>query len=167
MELQTVLWITSALLILIGLAGLILPMLPGTPVVYAGLIAAAWAEDFQYVGMGTLAALGVLTVVAYFVDFAATAFGAKRFGATPKAAIGAAIGLFVGFFFGLVGLILGPFVGAVMGELLGQRSLSAASQAGVGATLGLVVGGAIKIALTFIMLGIFVFVRWISSGSHF
>ena len=75
MELQTVLWITSALLILIGLAGLILPMLPGTPLVYAGLIAAAWAEDFQYVGMGTLAALGVLTVVAYFVDFAATAFG--------------------------------------------------------------------------------------------
>ena len=166
MEPQTVLWISAVLLVLIGLAGLILPMLPGTPLVYAGLIAAAWAEDFQYVGVGTLAALGVLTVIAYFVDFAATAFGAKRFGATPKAAIGAAIGLLAGFFLGFIGLIVGPFVGAVMGELLGQRSLGAASRAGMGATLGLVLGGAIKIALTFIMLGIFVFVRWVSSGSH-
>jgi len=161
---QVILWISAALLILIGLAGLILPMLPGTPLVYAGLIAAAWAEDFQYVGIWTLAALGILALLAYFIDFAATAFGAKRFGATPRAAIGAAIGLLAGFFLGFAGFIIGPFVGAVIGELLGQRSVHAASQAGIGATVGLLIGGAIKIALTFIMLGIFVFVRWINSG---
>jgi uncharacterized protein YqgC (DUF456 family) len=100
-------------------------MLPGTPLVYAGLICAAWAEDFRHVGIWTLVALGVLTLLAYFIDFAATAFGAKRFGATP----------------------------------------TAASQAGIGATVGLLIGGAIKIALTFIMIGIFVFVRWINSGT--
>ena len=57
------------------------------------------------------------------------------------------------------------FIGAVVGELLGQRSVTAASQAGIGATVGLLIGGAIKIALTFIMIGIFVFVRWINSGT--
>lgn len=165
MDLQTILWISAALLIISGLAGLILPILPGTPLVYAGLIAAAWAEDFQYVGVWTLAALGILTLFGYFIDFAATAFGAKRFGATPRAAIGAAIGLLAGFFLGFVGFIIGPFIGAVAGELLGRRSVHAASQAGLGATLGLLIGGAIKIALTFMMLGVFVFVRWINSGS--
>ena len=160
MDFQLTLLVIAALLVIIGLAGLILPMLPGTPIVYAGLILAAWAEDFQYVGPWTLASLGVLTLIAYFIDFAATAFGAKRFGATPRAAIGAAIGLIAGFFWGLVGLVLGPFLGAVIGELWGRRSLGEASQAGLGATLGLLIGGAIKIALTFVMLGIFLFVRW-------
>lgn len=165
MDPQTILWLSAALLIIIGLAGLLLPMLPGTPLVYAGLICAAWAEDFRYVGIWTLVALGVLTLLAYFIDFAATAFGAKRFGATPRAAIGAAIGLLAGFFLGFVGFIIGPFIGAVVGELLGRRSVTAASQAGIGATVGLLIGGAIKIALTFIMIGIFVFVRWINSGT--
>jgi uncharacterized protein YqgC (DUF456 family) len=162
MDIEFTLIILSVLFVLIGLAGLVLPMLPGTPVVYVGLILAAWAEDFQYVGLWTLAALGVLTIITYFIDFAATAFGAKRFGATPRAAAGAAIGLVIGFFGGLVGLILGPFIGAVIGELSGRRTLGAASQAGFGATMGLLIGGAIKIALTFIMLGVFLFVRWVN-----
>ncbi len=92
MEPSTLLWILAAILVLAGFAGLVLPALPGPPLIFLGLLAAAWAEDFQYVGFWMLAVLAVLTLVAYFVDFAATAFGAKRFGATPRAAIGAAIG---------------------------------------------------------------------------
>ncbi|MDA0893252.1 MAG: DUF456 family protein, partial [Proteobacteria bacterium] len=64
MDFQLTLLVIAALLVIIGLAGLILPMLPGTPIVYAGLILAAWAENFQYVGLWTLASLGVLTLMA-------------------------------------------------------------------------------------------------------
>jgi uncharacterized protein YqgC (DUF456 family) len=161
---QTLLWIFATLLIVVGLAGLILPVLPGSPLVFIGLLLAAWAEDFQYVGFWTLAALGVLTLMAYFIDFAATAFGAKRFGATPRAALGATMGLVAGLFLGFIGLIVGPFMGAVAGELLGRRNINEASRAGWGATLGLLIGGALKVALTFVMIGIFVFVRWLNAA---
>jgi uncharacterized protein YqgC (DUF456 family) len=159
MEAATLLWILAVVLVVAGFAGLILPALPGPPLIFLGLLAAAWAEDFQYVGLWTLALLAVLTVVAYFIDFAATAFGAKRFGATPRAGLGAAIGLLVGMFFGLPGIVVGPFLGAVIGELSVRRSFEEASRAGLGATLGMAVGAAIKIALAFIMLGAFISAR--------
>lgn len=159
MELATLLWVLAALLVAAGLAGLVLPALPGPLLVFLGLLAAAWAEDFQHVGIWTLAALGVLTLLSWFVDLAATAFGARRFGATPRAAVGAALGLVLGLFFGLVGVLVGPFAGAVAGELSARRPLAEAGRAGIGATVGLAVGAALKIALAFAMLGLFVTVR--------
>ena len=128
---------------------------------FAGLFVAAWAEDFVYVGAGTLTALGVMALFAYLVDFIAGAFGAKRFGASGRSVAGAAIGAVVGIFFGLVGVLLGPFIGAVIGELSTQRDLNAASRAGVGATLGLVLGAAAKLALGVAMLGVFLVMRFV------
>ena len=156
-----VLWLLAIALIVIGLAGLVLPALPGPPLLFAGLLFAAWAEDFVYIGAGTLTALGILTVVAYLVDFIAGAFGAKRYGASNRAVIGAAIGAIVGIFFGLAGVLLGPFVGAVIGELSTQRGLHAASRAGVGATLGLIIGAAAKLAIGFTMVGVFLVMRFV------
>lgn len=165
MEPSTLLWILAAGLVLAGFAGLLLPALPGPPLVFLGLVAAAWAEDFRYVGFWMLAVLAVLALVAYFVDFAATAFGAKRFGATPRAALGAALGTLVGLFFGLPGILLGPFAGAVLGELSSMRPIGEAGRAGFGATLGIALGAAIKIALAFVMVGVFLLARFVNDGA--
>jgi uncharacterized protein YqgC (DUF456 family) len=157
---DVLLWLLAAVLVLAGLLGLILPALPGAPLLFAGLLVAAWVEDFSYVGGGTLAVLGALALLTYAVDFIASALGAKRFGASNRAIVGAAIGALVGIFFGLPGILLGPFVGAVVGELTGQRGPRDAARAGVGATVGLALGAAAKLALAFSMLGIFALARF-------
>ncbi len=154
--LPILLWLLAGLLILVGLAGLVLPVLPGIPLVYAGLFLLAWAEDFVYVGWVTLTVLGLLTLLSYGIDFLATALGAKKYGASPRAVAGAAVGALVGVFFGLVGIILGPFLGAMAGEFSRRATFRAATQAGLGATLGLLFGALLKIALAFTMLGVFV-----------
>ncbi len=151
-----VLWLLAGLLIVLGFAGLVVPVLPGIPLVFAGLVVLAWAENFAYVGWVTLAVLGVLALLSYGVDLLAAALGAKKFGASPRAVTGAALGALVGVFFGLPGIVLGPFVGAVVGEFSQRASLKAATQAGVGATLGLLFGALLKVALAFAMLGVFV-----------
>jgi hypothetical protein len=128
---------------------------------FAGLFIAAWAEDFQHVGYGTLAVLAVMSLLAYLVDFISGALGAKHFGASPRAAIGAAIGAVVGIFFGLPGILLGPFLGAVLGELTEHEDLQAAGRAGIGATVGLLLGTAAKMAIAFAMVGLFLFARFL------
>jgi uncharacterized protein YqgC (DUF456 family) len=159
MDATVLLWLLAAVLVVAGLLGLLLPVLPGPPLLFAGLLVAAWAEDFAYVGAGTLAVLAGLALMSYAVDFAATALGAKRFGASKRAVVGAAVGAIVGLFFGLPGVLFGPFIGAVIGELTAQRGLGDAGRAGLGATLGLVLGVAGKLALAFSMLGLFALTR--------
>lgn len=155
------LWVLAVVLMLVGVAGLVLPVLPGAPILFAGFLLAAWAEDFQYIGTGTLVALGVMAALTYAADLAATAFGAKHFGASPRAAVGAAIGALVGLFLGLVGVIVGPFVGAVIGEFSARGGVRAATRAGVGATVGLALGAALKLGLGFAMIGIFIVARFV------
>ncbi len=154
-----ILWVLAVLLTAAGLLGLVLPLLPGAPVLFAGLFAAAWAEDFTYVGWRTLTVLGCMALLTYVLDCAATAFGAGRFGASRRAIVGATIGTIIGLFFGLLGVVLGPFVGAVAGELTAWRSLQAAGRAGLGATMGLAIGAAAKLAVAISMVGVFVVVR--------
>ncbi len=157
--LQILLWLLAALLIVLGFAGLILPVVPGIPLVFAGLVLLAWAENFAHVGWMTLTVLGLLALVSFGIDFLASALGAKKFGASPRAVVGAALGALAGIFFGLVGIVLGPFVGAVLGEFSRQSSARTAAHAGVGATLGLLFGVLLKIALAFSMIGVFVLDR--------
>ncbi|MDH3515095.1 MAG: DUF456 domain-containing protein [Gammaproteobacteria bacterium] len=154
------LWILAVVLVIVGLAGLFFPVIPGAVLVFGGLVVAAWADDFAYAGWGTLTVLGVLAVLTYPADFLASAFGARRYGASPRAVAGAVIGAVVGIFFGLVGVLLGPFFGAVIGEYSAQRHLGRAGRAGFGATVGIVLGTAAKLALAFTMLGIFAIVRF-------
>ncbi len=150
------LYILSALLILIGIAGTIVPALPGVPLVFAGMLLAAWTGGFAEIGWPTLVLLGVLTVIAVIVDFIAGVLGAKRVGASGWALFGAALGTIVGMFLGLFGLLLGPFVGAVLGELIAGSTLHRSTVVGVGAWLGFLFGTVAKIALCFTMLGVFV-----------
>ena len=160
MSAESVWFVLAALLVALGVAGLLLPGLPGAPLVFAGLLVAAWAEDFAYVGFGWLALLGAIAAVTYAVDFAATALGAKKFGASPRAVIGAVIGGLVGLFLGPLGLLLGPFAGALLAEWTLHRDWEVAQRAGFGATLGMILGGAAKLALVGTMIGIFAAVRF-------
>jgi uncharacterized protein YqgC (DUF456 family) len=154
-------WIGAVLLIGLGLAGLVLPAIPGAPLILAGLVLAAWAESFRYIGLWTIVVLAVLAILTYGVDFWATMFGAKKFGASKRGVIGALIGAIAGLFLGIPGVIFGPFIGAVVGELSAQKNLQQAARAGIGATVGLVLGAALKIALAFAMIGIFIVMRFL------
>lgn len=158
MDMQSIYYVLAAVLILAGLAGTILPALPGLPLMFAGMLLAAWAGNFTQIGPWTLALLAVLTLTSIAVDVFATALGAKRVGASGLAMVGAAIGtLLGGLIFSLPGLILGPFIGAVIGELLHGKPWQQASRVGAGTWVGLAIGTALKLALAFAMLGIFVF----------
>jgi uncharacterized protein YqgC (DUF456 family) len=159
-----VLWIAAGVLIVIGALGMVLPVLPGAPMIFIGALLAAWAEGFAYLGYGTLIVLGILAVLAVVVDFVASAFGVKRFGASGRAITGATLGAIVGLFFGVVGVLVGPFVGAVVGELSVRRNLAAAGRAGVGAALGLALGTAAKLAIAFAMIGVIIVMRLVSDG---
>jgi uncharacterized protein YqgC (DUF456 family) len=155
-----VLFLLGMILALIGLIGMLFPAIPGAPILLGGLVIAAWADDFVYVQTPTIVILTLLAAVSYVLDFLAGAFGVKRFGASPRAMVGAMIGAIAGFFFGLIGILIGPFIGASVGELSVARDLRAAGRAGIGATVGLALGAAAKLALAFAMLGIFAFARF-------
>lgn len=158
--LEFTMWLLAAGLVLMGLAGLVMPAMPGAPVLFLGLVVAAWADGFTVVGQWTLIALGVMAALTYLIDFVASSFGAQRFGASKRSVYGAVIGAVVGLFLGLPGLMFGPFVGAFIGEMTARPDLRAAGRAGLGATLGLAIGTAGKLALGLAMIGLFVFVRF-------
>ncbi|MCH8498437.1 MAG: DUF456 domain-containing protein [Marinobacter sp.] len=153
--LTLLLWLLAILLVLLGLAGSVLPLIPGVPLIFLGLVVAAWAEGFVHVGGWTLAALGILTLASLVVDFAATAVSTKRFGAGRAAIIGATLGLLIGLFLGLPGMILGPFIGAVGGHLLAQGTLPDSARAGVGAWVGLLLGTLAKLVIGILMVIVF------------
>ncbi|MBL0143316.1 MAG: DUF456 family protein [Betaproteobacteria bacterium] len=155
--------VIAAILVIVGLAGTVMPILPGIAFVFGGLLLSAWADGFQRVGTVTLAILGILTALAVLADFAASAFGAKKMGASPRAVMGATVGAVVGIFFGLPGLVLGPFVGAVVGELSANRQLLHAGRAGLGTWLGLLLGSIAKLTLAFLMVGVFA-TSWLLAG---
>ncbi len=157
-----VLWILAAVLVGGGVAGLVLPVLPGPPMIFVGLVLAAWAEDFAHVGSYTIAVLALLAMIAVSVDFLAGVFGAKHFGASRRSMLGAAVGAFIGLFFGIPGIVFGPFIGAVIGELSVRKDLLYAGIAGLGAWLGLAVGIAAKVAIGFVMIGLFLIIRFIN-----
>ena len=147
--------VIATLMVVAGVAGAVLPGLPGVPLVYAGLLVAAWADDFQRVGWVVLVLLGMLTALSFVIDLLAVSLGAKRVGATRLAVIGAALGTFAGLLFGLPGLVLGPFLGAVIGELLSHGRAGQAGRAGFATWIGLLFGTLAKLALVFTMLGVF------------
>jgi uncharacterized protein YqgC (DUF456 family) len=154
-------YVVAALLVLAGLAGSVLPALPGVPLVFGGLLLAAWADDFTRVGAVTLVLLGLLTLASFAIDFAATAMGAKRVGATKLAVVGAALGTLGGLFLGPPGLVLGPFVGAVIGEMLSHGQWQQATRAGIATWMGLLFGTLAKLALVFTMIGWFAFAYFV------
>ena len=152
-----ILWTVSVALILLGLAGTVLPALPGVTLVFGGIALAAWIDDFARIPVWLLLLLGVLTAIAWIVEYAAAAMGAKRAGASKEAVVGAVAGTVAGIFSGLWGLLFMPLVGAAIGEYVAQRDLRRAGKVGIATWIGLLLGTAAKVAIAFAMIGIFVF----------
>ena len=154
--LNVLLWTAVVVLLALGLAGIILPVLPGTALIFGGILLGAWIDDFTNVSTWTVAIAAVLTVISLIADYVAAALGAKRVGASRQAVIGAVLGTLLGIFSGLWGLIFMPLVGAAVGEYMALRNLQRAGQVGLATWIGLLLGTAVKIAIAFTMLGMFV-----------
>lgn len=152
----TLLWILCAVLIVAGLAGTVLPVLPGTVLVWAGIVLGAWIDDFQRVGTTTLVVVTVLAALAWVLDYVAGLLGARKAGASRQALLGAAIGTVAGLFMGVVGVLFMPLVGAALGEYLAQKDQTRAVRVGVATWLGIMLGLLAKVVLAFIMVGLFV-----------
>jgi len=155
------LWIAAIVLIVIGVAGTVLPALPGAMLVFGGIALAAWIDDFARIPVWLLLLLAALTAMATAVDYVAAALGAKRAGASRQAIIGAAIGTVAGIFSGLWGLLFMPLVGAAIGEYLVQRDVRRAGEAGIATWIGLLLGTVAKVAIVLTMVGIFVFALFV------
>jgi uncharacterized protein YqgC (DUF456 family) len=152
---SVLLWILGSLLVAVGIAGIIFPALPGTVLIFAGLVVAAWADGFTRVSVWMIAVIGVIGALSYTVDFVAAALGAKHMGASPRAVVGAALGTLLGIPFGVIGVLLGPLVGAIIGELTVHREFRRAAGVGVAAWIGFLIGTAVKVALAFLMIALF------------
>ena len=153
---NTALWIVAVLMIIVGIAGTVLPALPGVVLVFAGIALAAWIDSFTVISGWTVGLLAVLTVIGVAVDYVAQLLSAQRAGATTLGIAGAAVGTVVGIFTGLVGLLFMPLIGAAIGEFIAHRDLLRAGRVGAATWVGLLVGAVLKLAIVFMMAGIFV-----------
>lgn len=151
------LWLVAILLMLIGLAGIILPVLPGVPLFYGGLLLAAWIDDFTRVSVTTIIIIGVLALLAWLVDFVSSLITTKSVGASKQALLGTVIGGLVGIVGGLLGIIVGTVVGAVVGEIMASRNMAHAGRVGFAAGMGFALALAVKLAFAVLMLGIFAY----------
>ena len=150
------LWILCAALILVGLAGTVLPVLPGTVLVWGGILLGAWIDDFARVSVTTVVVISVLAVLAWGLDYAAGLLGAQKAGASKLALMGAALGTVVGLFMGLVGVLFMPLVGAAVGEYMARKDEARAVKVGLATWVGIMIGLLAKVVLAFIMVGVFV-----------
>lgn len=147
-------------LILVGLAGTIIPALPGIPMIFGGAWIIAHVEGYEYFGIGTLITLGVLTVISIAIDWVSQTMGAQKAGATKMGLSGAFVGTIVGIPFGLIGIFLFPVIGAFIGEMIGHRNMRLATKVSWATWVGMIAGIAAKVAIGFIMVGILLVMRF-------
>jgi uncharacterized protein len=147
------LYVLAVALIIGGLAGAILPVLPGVPMIFGGIWLAAAVDEYNHLGWAWLVAIGAVAVLGIAVDFISGSLGAKKIGASPRALWGAGIGTTIGMFFGLPGLLIGPFAGAVIGELWSGKSILRSAHVGVSTWFGMLLGVVAKVVLSFLMIG--------------
>jgi uncharacterized protein YqgC (DUF456 family) len=139
----------------VGLAGCILPMLPGTPLVFAGIYIYAWLTGFTIISRNLILVFLILTVISVVIEYISSSIGSKKFGASKLGFIGAFIGAAIGVFFVPWGLIIGPLAGALIGELIVGKKLKEAFRSGTGAVIGFFGGTLLKIVISFVMISFF------------
>jgi uncharacterized protein YqgC (DUF456 family) len=153
---EILLYVLGAAALVAGIAGVVLPAIPGSVLLIAGAALVGWAEGFTRVSGWTVAACGVIGIGIWVVDFVAGVLGARAFGASKWAIIGAGLGLLVGMFLGLPGIVLGPAVGAIVLEYARDPNFERALKAGTGAFLGFVLGSVVKVSLAFVLVAVLV-----------
>ena len=152
-----VLIVLCSVLIIIGLLGVILPILPGIPLAWLGLFIYAIGTGFDRLSIITIVIFFILMVFTLILDFVAPMLGAKKYQASKLGIFGAFLGFTVGIFtFGFWGVILGPLIGAFLGELLVGRKPKQAFDSALGALLGFVAGTLFKIIVILVMAGLFI-----------
>ena len=149
------LWILAYTLMVAGVIGTVVPLLPGTLLVWAGIVLGAWIDDFTRVGWGTLIVITILAIAAWVLDYVAGLLGAKKAGASRLAIVGAAAGMIAGLFMGFVGVLFMPLVGATIGEFIARRNQSGAVKVGIATWLGIILGLIAKVVIAFVMIGVF------------
>jgi uncharacterized protein YqgC (DUF456 family) len=153
---EILLYVLGAAALAAGIAGVVLPAIPGSALLVLGAVLVAWAEGFTRVSRWTVAACAAIGLAIWVVDLAAGILGAKAFGASKWAILGAGLGLLVGMFLGLPGIVLGPAIGAIVLEYARDPNFERALKAGFGAFLGFVLGSAVKVSLAFALVGVLV-----------
>lgn len=156
MNMDVLWWVLSVALIALGVAGTVLPALPGTLFVLAGIVLGAWIDGFTRVGWPSVTVVTVLAVIAWVLDYVAGLMGAKKAGASKLALLGAAIGTVAGLLMGLVGVFFMPLVGAAIGEYLAQKDHGRAVKVGVATWVGIMLGMIAKVVIAFMMIGVFI-----------
>jgi uncharacterized protein len=151
-----ILWyVLASALIVVGLAGAMVPVLPGIPFIFAGIWLIAGVDGYRHLGVWWLLGIAGVGAVGLTLDLLAGALGAKRVGASKQAVCGALAGTVIGLLFGLPGLLLGPFFGAMLGELAAGNSILRSTHVGVGAWFGLIFGAIIKLVSSLMMVALF------------
>lgn len=146
----------GALFIISGILGCILPILPGPPLSYGGLLLLHFTEKYQF-STNFLIAWAVITVIVYLLDYLIPMWGTKRFGGSKQGIWGSMIGLLIGMFvFPPIGIIIGPFVGAVVGELSSGKHSKEAFRSGLGSFIGLLLGTLLKLIASGMMTWYFI-----------
>ena len=147
--------ILGIILMLIGIIGCLVPVLPGPPFSFLGLILLQLSRFGQFT-TSTLVTLGIITVLVTVVDYIVPVWGTRRFGGSKYGTRGATIGLIIGFFLGPLGIVLGPLIGAFVGEMIFKDDMTYAFKAGFGSLLGFLTGIGLKLAASFVMTFYFV-----------
>lgn len=150
-------WIVVGLLVIVGFVGLLVPILPGIVFIFSGLLLAAWLDDFSRVSEVTMMVIGLLSFMAWAIDFFASYFTAKKANASKLALFGVMIGALVGILGGVVGLIIGPVIGAVIGEFIARKNSGDAVRVGVAAGLGFLLALVVKLVLAIMITSIFAY----------
>jgi len=155
---EILLIIFSFLLVLSGALGVIIPLLPGVPMAWVGMLIFGFATDFAFLPLETIVIFLGFTFLTVILDFAAPIIGAKRYKASKYGIVGASLGLMLGFLMlGPIGIIVGPFMGALLGEMLLGKELEEAAVSAKGVIIGFLAGGIIKLSLILVMLGFMIF----------
>ena len=155
-----ILIILGILLMILGIIGCLVPVLPGPPISFLGLIFLHLTR-FGHFSNPTLITLGGIAVVVTVLDYIVPIWGTRRFGGSKYGTRGATVGLIIGLFLGPLGIILGPLIGAFVGEMIFKDDLRYAVKAGFGSLLGFLTGIGLKLAASFIMTYYFV-KEWIA-----
>ncbi len=144
-------WLLTALLAAAGVAGSVLPALPGAPLILAAAVLHRWLLP-GYVSAWTIGGLVILATLSVVVDAVCGVLGVRRFGGGRWAILGAGVGAAIGLFFGPFGLLIGAVAGAALCEAaFDRKAWNDALKAGIGAGLGLLVGTAARLGLALLM----------------
>lgn len=144
-------------LVVVGALGVLLPALPGVPVLFGGLWLLAWYDGYEKVSVLTIAIVGALALLAWLVDIFGSYITAKKFGASKQALWGVVIGALIGLVLGVVGLIVGTIVGGIVGEWMAHQDKTRATTVGLAAGLGFMLAFIVKIVLVIVILGVFAY----------